>query len=169
MSEHEIGEGVVPFLLIVRGYALPGLRCERGIRVILLSLDSGAPTNQMEFGDKVVETLRSAKEKPLALWLPAEKAEVLIGVFSDWPPTGGPALARRRSEAIDALFAIWPEGSKPMLPTKPNVCVDPPLLGELEFTAGQLAALFFGAWASWRSLLEKSTKIAEKMGRWGEA
>jgi hypothetical protein len=169
MIEHEISEGEVPFLLVVRGYALPGLRCERGIRVILANLGAGAPTNQMEFGKRVVETVRSAKEKPLALWLPAEKAEVLIGVFSDWPPTGGPALARRRSEAIDALFAIWPEGSAPMLPTRPEVCRDPPLLGELEFTAGQVAALFFDAWASWRSVLEKSTKIAEKMGRWGEA
>lgn len=169
MTEYEINEGEVPFLLIVRGYVLPGLRCERGIRVILVNLGACAPTNQMEFGKRVVETLRNGRERPLALWLPAEKAEVLIGVFSGWSPKGGPAMVRRRSEAIDALFAIWPEGSAPTLATRPEICRDPPLLGELEFNAGQVAALFFGAWASWRSALEKSTKIAEKMGRWGEA
>lgn len=169
MGGYEIRDTEVPFLLVVRGYALPGLRCERGIRVILVSLGEGAPTNQIEFGNKVAETLRNEGQRPLALWLPAEKAEVLIGVFSDWSATGGPEAARRRSEAIDALFAIWPEGSQPALATKPGVCRDPPLLGELEFTAGQVAALFFDPWASWRSVLEKSTKIAEKMGRWGEA
>lgn len=154
----------VPFLLIVRGYVLPGLRCERGIRILLAAVDGGI-ANQNEFGEKIAKILNNKGKPTMALWLPAERAEVLTGFFGAWGQGGAPYMGRRRSEAIDAIFELWPDGSAPSIPPRPGISTEPPLLGEIEAAAGQLASLFFPVWSSWRATVENAVKLRH----WGEA
>jgi hypothetical protein len=159
-----IESSTVPFLLIVRGYVLPGLRCERGIRILLAAVD-GEITNQNEFREKIAKILSNKGKPTMALWLSAERAEVLTGFFGSWGQGGAPHIERRRREAIDAIFDLWPDGSTPSITPKPHVSTEPPLLGEIEAAAGQLASLFFPVWSSWRAAVENAVKLRH----WGEA